>query len=917
VALAPGTRLGAYEITALIGSGGMGEVYRARDTRLDRTVSIKVLPSHLAGDPQLRERFDREARAISSLNHPHICVLHDVGCDSDVDFLVLEFLEGQTLAERLEAGPLPVNDALRYAIQICDALDKAHRSGIVHRDLKPANVMLTKAGAKLLDFGLAKPASPVVAAGALSMLPTTPPGLTAHGAILGTFQYMAPEQIEGVDADARTDLFAFGAVAFEMITGRPAFEGKTRAQLLGAILKDEPPPVSTLEPRVPKALDRIVGTCLAKDPDDRWQTARDLLRELRWIAVQPVEDDPIEARRNTGAARTWRPPLGPAGWTIVGLVAVALVATGTLAIRHLRETPPATDPIQFSITAPENLRFGGPAGGGTGGVPQLAVSPDGRQAVFVAGVQSEYALWVRPLGSLASRQLAGTAGATFPFWSPDSRFVGFFAEGRLKKVPVSGGPPMILCDASQGRGGTWNRDNVIVFSPDLGAPLQRVSSPGGVPVPVSALDAAYGETGHRWPHFLPDGHHFLFTGITGTCCPPSKPGRIQIGSLESKDTVVLTQAESAAEYASGHVLFHRDGTLMAQPFDLRLLRPAGDSFPLSDRVAFEGSRYASFAISDTGVLVYSHGATSLQAAARLRWYDRTGKVLATLGDPGSYYNVALSPDERRVAVSLQSGSPPNTDIWIIDASRGVRSRLTFDPTVETAPVWSPDNARVAFLAVRPGQSGVRVKPAAGTAKDEPLLTIADTVNPPIPNDWSPDGRFIAYEMLNHDVGNRADVWILPLTGDKKPFPFVEGPGAQTNPAFSPDGRWIAYSSDESGSDQVYVQPFPATGGRFQVSKIAGTQPLWRADGKELFFLAAGTIMAAAIDTTREFEAGEPQTLFAGIAAGSSATASVAIVGRRQYAVTRDGKRFLMITPEGTSVDATLTVVVNWLAGIQK
>ena len=911
MALGSGTRLGAYEILTLIGSGGMGEVYRARDTRLDRTVSIKVLSPQLAADPQLRERFDREARAISSLNHPHICVLHDVGRDGDVDFLVLEFLEGQTLAERLEAGPLPVDDALRYAIQICDALDKAHRSGIVHRDLKPANVMLTKTGAKLLDFGLAKPASAVLAASGLSMMPTTPPGLTAQGTILGTFQYMAPEQIEGVDADGRSDIFAFGAVLFEMIAGRPAFEGKTRASLLGAILKDTPPRLSALTRLSPPALDRIVATCLEKEPDDRYQSARDLLRELRWIAQRPTEaDGPAEAGRRTGATRTWRLPVaGPAGWTVVALGAIALVATGTLAMRHLGETPPATNPIQFTIAAPENLQFGGPAAGGTGGVSQLAVSPDGRQVVFVAGGQSEYALWVRPIGSVASRQLPGTAGAAFPFWSPDSRFVGFFAEGRLKKVQLAGGPPTILCDASQGRGGTWNRDNVIVFSPDLGAALQRVSSAGGVPVPVSVLDAAYGETAHRWPHFLPDGRHFLFTGVTGTCCPAPKPGRIKIGSLDSKDTVVLMQAESAAEYASGHVLFNRDGTLMAQPFDLRLLRPAGDSFPLSDLVASEGSRYASFAISDAGVLAYARGATNLQGAGQLRWYDRTGKVLGTLGDPGNYGSVALSPDERRVAVSLLGGSPPNRDIWIIDASRGVTSRLTFDPSLESDPVWSPDSARVVFLALgRRGQSGLRVKPAAGTADDEPLLAVADTANPTFPTDWSPDGQFIAYETLT-TVVNRADVWILPLTGDKKPFPFVEGPGAQANPAFSPDGRWIAYSSDESGTAQVYVQPFPPTGGRFQVSKVAGRQPLWRGDGKELFFLAAGTIMAAAIDTTRGFQAGVPQTVFAG--------SGVAGVGRRQYAVTRDGKRFLMISPEVTSSDATLTIVVNWLAGIQK
>ena len=444
MALAAGTRLGAYEILSLIGSGGMGEVYRAVDRRLDRTVAIKVLPAELATDPQLRDRFEREARAISSLNHPHICVLHDIGRDADVDFLVLEFLEGQTLAERLVKGPLPVKEALRVAIQICDALAKAHRAGIVHRDLKPANVMLTTAGAKLLDFGLAKAAVPIVATSGLSLMPTTPPGVTAQGTILGTFQYMAPEQIEGLEADARTDIFAFGGVLFETITGRPAFEGKTRASLLGAILKDTPPPVSARPD-----LNRIVATCLEKDPDDRYQSARDLLRDLKWATAEDATPSPVATSRPKTPSR--------AATAIVALLLFAVGATVGAWFVHASRPLTGMEPIQFTVAAPENHIFGGPPSGGTGQATQLALSPDGRQLAFVARDRDRFQIWIRPAASMTPRALAGTEDAGFPFWSPDGRHVAFFAAGKLKKIAVAGGPAIVLCDAPAARGGTWSR----------------------------------------------------------------------------------------------------------------------------------------------------------------------------------------------------------------------------------------------------------------------------------------------------------------------------------------------------------------------------------------------------------------------------------------------------------------------------
>ena len=909
MALLPGTRLGAYEVNTQIGAGGMGEAYKGRDTRLDRTVAIKVLPEALASDPQLRERFDREARAISSLNHPHICTLFDVGHHEGVDFLVLEYLKGRTLAERLADGgdraALDPNDALKIAIEICDALDKAHRTGIVHRDLKPANVMLTKAGVKLLDFGLAKSAAPVVAASGLSMLPTTPPNLTAQGTILGTFQYMAPEQIEGLDADARTDIFAFGALLFEMLIGRPSFEGKTRASLLGAILKDEPPVVSRLRPGIPAALDRIISTCLAKDPDDRYQSARDLFRDLQWVASG--SSDGAGAPTASPPARSTR-----VAWLTAALLAIALVAAAVIALRRMGEVIPAAGAVQFTIAPPENTSFGGPPGGGSGLATQVAVSPDGRNVVFVARTQSAYQIWLRSVASLDARPMPGTEGGAFPFWSPDSRFTGFFAAGKLKKIQIAGGPPIVLCDATGGRGGTWSRDNVILFSPSNTVGLLRVSSAGGVPVVVTTLDPATGETSHRWPHFLPDGRHFLYTATWGTCCPPSKPGVIRLASLDPADAVItLFEADSSALYAAGHLFFaSRDESLMAQAFDLDARRTTGDAFPLAEHVSFEGTRYVGASVSQEGTLVYAH--SDAHAAVQLTWFDRGGRALATLGDAAPYTDIALSPDERRVAVGLATGSPANTDIWTFDIARNVPSRLTFDPGFDASPVWSPDGTRIAFLGNRSGKVSLRQQSITQTAVDESLLD-ASGLYQISPSDWSADGRFIAYTSTSSGT---SDVWVLPLFGDRKPFPLVQTRFTETAAVFSPDVRWIAYTTNESGQFNVVVQSFPGTGGKYQVSTNGGGQPVWRADGKELFYVGAdGAMMAVPIDATGQYT-GVPQALF------STSTrvgfASPTQTGPNQkFAVTKDGKRFLVSATPQQSRATPLTVVLNWTATIQK
>ncbi|MEI6667542.1 MAG: protein kinase [Acidobacteriota bacterium] len=909
--LATGTTLGSYEILGPLGAGGMGEVYKANDTRLDRTVAIKVLPAALAADPDFKARFEREAKSISALNHPNICTLFDVGSTgapqgaggSVVDYLVMEYLEGETLATRLERGALPLADALKIGTEIASALDKAHRQGIVHRDLKPGNIMLVKLGgarsdatqAKLLDFGLAKsgPAGAVSGAAptALATSPR-PPGqaLTAQGTILGTFQYMAPEQIEGEEADARTDIFAFGAVLFEMLTGRRAFAGKSQAGLLGAILKEQPPPVSQMTPVASPALDHVVGVCLAKDPDARFQTAHDLLLQLRWIAdggsAAGVPAPVVAHRRNRERF----------AWIAAAVLGVALVGAATIIVLQRREAAPVVDPIQFTMGAPENSLFGGPT-------PQFAVSPDGRQVVFVASLRGALALWIRPFSTLVARPLPGTEWATHPFWSPDSRTIGFFSANKLKTVPAIGGPPAELCDAPSERGGTWNRDNVILFSPTLNGPLQRVTSAGGAPAPVTAL--AKGETSHRWATFLPDGRHFLYFVGTGD----GTTGEIRTGSLDSKEGVAIAPSDSNGLYAAGHLLFARGGSLMAQSFDVNTRQTTADAVSVAEQVGVDDTAYGAFSVTTSNVLTYVSG--SGRRTARPTWLDRAGTPLGTAGDIGAYYNIALSPDERRVAVGLLTGSPGNLDVWLIDLARAAApSRFTFDPAADFGPVWSPDGSQIAFVSNRGGPANIFIRPA-NQSSPEKLALKSDTPN--YVTDWSRDGRLLAYSDQATATG--FDLWLLPLSGDTKPVLFLRTPYDEDNAAFSPDGRWIAYDSNESRRPEVYVRPFPAAGGSYMVSRDGGTLPMWRDDGKELFFLALdGTLTSASVSTAKDFEAGVPKALFpTGAVYSGTGTGN----NHRQYAVAKDGNRFLVKVLEQRRSSSFITVVVNWLAAGQK
>ncbi|MGA9883918.1 MAG: protein kinase [Candidatus Acidiferrales bacterium] len=902
----PGTKLGPYEILSPLGAGGMGEVYRARDTRLDRTVAVKILPDHLADRAELRERFEREARTIASLNHPHICTLFDIGQHDGTDFLVMECLEGETLAQRLTKGPLPLEQVLQYAIQIADALDKAHRKGVVHRDLKPGNIMLTKTGAKLLDFGLAKLQQGASPATAVSQLATMSPAITAQGMIVGTLQYMAPEQLEGKEADARTDIFAFGAVVYEMATGRKAFEGKSQASVIAKILESEPPPISSLQPMTPPALDRAVKKCLAKEPDDRWQSAVDLHDELKWIADGG-------AQSATGAApipavgTRWRRALP---WMLLGAAVIVAAIFAWAYQRAVHAPAPIAKVMRFQIPITSPLAQGG---------GRFAISPDGRQLAYAAtGSDDISRLWVRPLDSLEARPLPGTETSVFPpfFWSPDSRYVAFGADGKLKTVDVASGTVETLCDApGLVVGGSWNRDGVIIFGSFPGS-IMRVSASGGTATPITALDPSRQESTHWMPSFLPDGRHFIYWRVS------SKAGSsgVYVGSIntnpDEQDLKPLMVSDSSAAYApssdpdSGQLLFMRNGSLMAQPFDARTLQLSGAPVIVAENVgAFQNDGF--FSVSADGILVYRTAdvsATALQPT----WFNRQGRVLGTAGEPSNYGQPALSRNGIKAAFT-QYSSGAKESVWLIDFTRGTSTRLTFGSDAEE-PVWSADGKSLIFGSNPNGIFDLYQKPANGASGEELLLKSSEDK---IPTDVSRDGRYLLYDSL--DPKTAADIWVLPLQGDRKPFPFLSTNFIEGDAHFSPDGHWVAYDSDESGHDEVYVRPFSpdssgtdasGAGAKWQVSYGGGDEPQWSADGKELYYVTPDwKVMEADVTTSPTFQAGTPKLLF------QAPQQPIGSNGR----YTIDGKKFLFLAPAGKAGQAqtSFTVVLNWQAALKQ
>jgi eukaryotic-like serine/threonine-protein kinase len=913
--LSAGTRLGPYEILLPIGAGGMGEVYRGRDTRLDRTVAIKVLPAHLSSNADLRARFEREAKSISALQHSNICVLYDVGQESDVDFLVMEYLEGETLAARLARKPLALDEALRIAIEVADALDAAHRRGVIHRDLKPGNIMLTKSGSKLMDFGLAKPhglaasgSVPAFSAVATMTSPVSP--VTAAGTVVGTVQYMSPEQIQGQEVDARSDLFAFGATLYEMLTGKRAFAGKSQLSVASAILEKDPEPVNTLQPLTPPALERVVRKCLAKDPEERWQNTRDLVSELRWIA---------ESGGTVGTAPAGKlAAKGRKRELLVGALAVIFLLAAILsAVSYWRVVRTPARPIIAEITPPDKVRFN--TGSFAGGKPVL--SPDGRALAFCGRDENgKTMLWVRSLNSLVAHPLSGTDGARDPFWSADGRALGFFAGGQLKTVAASGEPAVAVAAAPDEDGGSWNRDGTILFVPAAGRGLFKVAAAGGDPSSVIAADPAK-FTFYGAPRFLPDGKHFLYFAGSRDAASSGT----YFASLDGREGRLAVRG-AQAKYASGFLLFLRENTLMAQAFDPARGELKGDQpRPVAQRVAREYSS-GLFDASENGILIYKTDSGGSQK--QLTWFDRAGKNLGVTGEAGAYYDVRLSPDGQKLASNADypAGST-YSEIWVDELARGVHMRLTIDPDSDHGvPVWSPDSRTIAFAPMDGKlRRGIYQKPANGAGGEELLLPSEDPERQIWPTSWSRDGGFILYSRGFHNL-SLPDIWVLPLAGDRKSRPFVQAPAAAYDGQFSPDGRWVAYTSEESGRSEVYVVPFDARvltagpgsaragrGARWEISPSGGRCPRWRRDGKEIFYLSpANQMMAAEIEEKdNTIVVRPPQALF-----NCLRPVIFSVTSFEPYDVSPDGKKFVINTL--TAEDNTpLVLLVNWTANLNQ
>jgi len=884
MAIEVGERLGPYEIEEAIGAGGMGEVYRARDTRLERMVAIKVLAPHLAERPEHRQRLEREAKAVSSLSHPHICPLYDVGNEDGVDFLVMEFIEGETLADRLARGPLPIEEVLRFGIQIADALEKAHKQGIVHRDLKPGNVMLTADGTKLLDFGLARSdAGSDSSDASLTVSPTVSKPLTAAGTVIGTYQYMAPEQLEGKTADARTDIFALGAVLYEMATGRRAFLAETQASLIGAIMHEQPQPVSAIQPMIPPAFDRVIQSCLAKDPEERWQTAHDVKLQLQWIeeggSVVGLPA-PVAARRKSRERLAW-----------IAFVIAVLAAT-VFAVGYVRRAPAPPLQTRFEIAPPPELAA----------VGSPRISPDGRHLAY-RGVDSNgnAQLWLRPMDSVEARPLAGTEGArddARPIWSPDNRYIAFFVGDKLKKVPVGGGPAQTICDAD-GADGSWSTAGEILYDGEATAPLMRVPAAGGIARPEVSLEDLEDVSALGWPEFLPDGKQFIFLADQ-----TEENTRVMIRSLGSDDERVLMTSDSRVQYVEpGYLVYVLNGMLVAHPFDADAGSLTGDPLPLADSIGVSAVGLADFSASLDGTLAYRAGQTG---ARKLLWRDRAGRELGQVGEPAEFMTTSLSPDGQRLVVNVDEPDGDNIDLWIHDLERGVASRFTFDEGYDGVPLWSPDGSRIVFSSSRgEGSDALYWKDASGAGAAELLLQAEEGI---YSSAWSRDGSVLAFSTYESDT--RWDIWALPMDGSSEPFPILQSEFAEVRAGFSPDGRWLVYNSDESGTMEVYVTQFPGPSGKWQVSTNGGREPKWSADGSEIFYLdASQNLVTVPVSMGDTFRAGLPETLFdAGL---------FPFVGRNRYLVTDDGQRFLMLSPISGESVRPISVVLNWHAGLER
>ena len=896
MSLNAGTKLGRYEIRSKLGAGGMGEVYQARDMELGRDVAVKVLPSSFSADATRLRRFQQEACAAGALNHPNVLIVHDIGAHDGAPYVVSELLEGETLRKRIGGTPLGQRRAIDYALQIAHGLAAAHEKGIIHRDLKPDNIFVTNdERVKILDFGLAK-LTQLDGDQAQTDIPTRRVD-TEPGVVMGTVGYMSPEQVKGRSVDQRSDIFSFGAILYEMLSGRRPFHGESAAETMSAILREDPPELSDTNKTVSPALERLVNHCLEKNPEARFHSARDLGFALE--ALSGAGSTSTQTMTAVSALPKSRTTIKHLPWIIVGILAVALVIASALLIFSSRQTPSRANVIRASIEQPANANFLARS--------QFAVSPDGTRLVFVARPPGgRQQLWVRALGAVTAQPLSGTDDAIFPFWSADSRFIGFFSQSKLKKIEASGGPAQTLAEAPNGRGGTWNREGEIVFAPDNYRPLYRVSASGGNAVAVTKLDDSKLQATHRWPWFLPDGRHFLYRSGTQSSATQRENNGIYLGALDSNEQKLILGVDAMPAYASGYLLFVRESTLMAQAFDLKTFQLMGEALPITERVQvdFVLSR-AVFSVSENGVLVSQSGGTVL-ADRELLWYERDGKQPASMGGPALYAQIDISPNEDRVALGifdLQASSP---DIWIYDISRDVPLRLTFDPDFDSSPIWSPDGDSIVWRSNRKGRYDLYQKVSSGAGNDEILFESEENKEA---NSWSSDGRFIAYTNTTVKGNTQNDIWILAMSGDRKPFPFLQTGANEFSAQFSPDNQWIAYVSDESATNQVYIAPFPTVVGKWQVSRNGGTEPRWRGDGKEIFFLSPeNKLMSVKVNAVgTNLEVGNAETLFEIHPANPPGY---------HYDVTKSGKRFLVDSLKEGDLQS-LSLIVNWTAPLKK
>ncbi len=900
MALAPGTKLGPYEIFSALGAGGMGEVYRARDTRLERTVAIKVLSSSLTASPELKQRFEREARTVSSLQHPHICVLYDIGHDpaSGTDFLVLEYLEGETLADRLRKGRLPLTEQLNIAIQIADALGAAHSAGVVHRDLKPGNVILTKSGAKLLDFGLAKPLSSTVVSGNVSSAPAftatqTLPGpspmvspLTTQGTVIGTIQYMSPEQLEGKEADARSDIFAFGAMLYEMASGKRAFDGKSQIKIASAILEDHPTPLRSLQPKVGAEFERMVGTCLNKEPQARFQCAHDLKLQLIWLreSGKHVTSGKTEERAKI---------LTQASWAFVAVFVLVAAVITVLALRRA----PAPMSVEAYILPPDKASFTLTVDDGSGPV---VLSPDGKKIAFVAQeTEATNRIYVRSLADKDAKPVPGTENATYPFWSPDGESLGFFSGGSLRRVSLNGGPVLEICKTPRPRGGSWGAD-IILIAPDVVGGVFRVS-PNAGSTPVQVTSVASNHTTNRWPVLLPDGKHFLYLASNHSNPDPSSRNGIYFASLDGKENQFVVPAESNAVYARGHLLWEQSGSLLAQAFDPATGKVRGETVPVAADVGYHQSTWrAAFDANENGTLIYQAGTGT--GNEKLMLFSRDGRSVP-VDDANAFVDIRISPDGHKAAALSTTGS--SYGIWLLNLDQGTRVRFTFGHA-SGGMAWSADGKYLYYTTLGT-PSRIMRKPIEGTGQE---IAVYENETPIHVTDVSPDGRYLLVEQSYGKIP--LTTLLVSLAPNSNPRPLTDDPIPTYYARFSQDGKWVVYVTAETSRNELYVTSL-SQGGKQQLTSAGGYWSRWAADGKTIFFATGGGgVFALPIKMTNDaIEPGKPVPLFA--------VAGMPSIGfyDEPFDATPDGRRFLLKSIGDRSGASRAVLVTNWPARLKK